>query len=271
MGKWNSDYVLTSNMRIHYTRTGGDKPPIILLHGYSDNGLCWTRTAQELEKYFDVIMPDFRNHGLSSVSPAGIVSHDMKEEIVELLTILGLEKPWILGHSMGGRIATLLAKNYPSLIKGLILEDPAFNFSESLNFREFVIYIAFSMLLNSTRKRSVDKIINLSKKSNPKWDHIDHETWALAEYQFAQLKQKPSLKGLRKDRVLYNDILPYIEVPLMLMVAENGVILKKHFDSLKKSLNKGEWILYRKTGHNIHRENFESFINTAKDFIQSQF
>jgi pimeloyl-ACP methyl ester carboxylesterase len=268
MDDWITDCVGIENMKLHFTRTGGNKPPFLLLHGYSDNGLCWTRTAKALENDFDVIMLDFRNHGLSTVSETGINSYEIMQEVAEFIKILELDKIWILGHSMGGRIASLLAKEYPSLVKGLILEDPAFNFSKKLNLREFVIYLAFSVMLNSTRKSSVNKIIGLSIKSNPKWDKVDHETWATAQYQFAKLKQKPSLKGLREDRVLYNEVLPYIKVPLLILVAENGVIPKKYFTKLKNSFQEGEWILYKNTGHNIHREEFDSFIDTVKNFVQ---
>lgn len=269
MSDWTSDYVDIEGMKLHYTRTNGNRPPFLLLHGYSDNGLCWTRTAKELKKDYDVIMPDFRNHGLSSVSETGINSYEMMKEIAELIRILDLDKPWILGHSMGGRIASLVAKEYPSLIKGLILEEPAFNFSTNLNFREFAIYLAFSIMLNSTRKKSVEEIIEISKKSNPKWDIIDYKTWSTAQYQFAKLKQKPSLKGLRKDRILYNEVLPELRIPLLILVAENGVIPRKYFESLKSSFKNGEWVLYENTGHNIHREQFDSFINTIKNFVQS--
>src|SRR5436190_23731150 len=52
--------------RIHYTRTGGQKPPVLLLHGVQANGLTWLRTAKALESTYDVVMPDFRGHGQSS-------------------------------------------------------------------------------------------------------------------------------------------------------------------------------------------------------------
>ena len=269
MSNWSSDYVETNGMKFHYTRTGGDKPSLLLLHGYADNGLCWTRVAQVLEKEFDVIMLDFRNHGLSSVSLKGIDSYEMMQETAEFIKILELDKPWILGHSMGGRVASVLAKEHPQLVKGLILVEPAFNFKPSLTFREIMIYFAFSMMLRPMRNKTKEEIIERSKKSNTGWDIIDQRSWANAQYQFAHLKQKPSLRQLRTDRVLYSDIMPSIKIPILLMVAENGVIPKKYFQSLKDSFQDGEWVLYQRTGHNIHREQFDSFINTVRNFIQS--
>ena len=58
-------YVMANGIRIHYWRTGGDKPVLLVAHGSSDDGLCWTNLAKELEADYDIIMPDARGHGLS--------------------------------------------------------------------------------------------------------------------------------------------------------------------------------------------------------------
>src|SRR5262249_12483923 len=51
---------------IHYLRTGGSGPPLILLHGLIGNRACWSPVARCLEADFDVVMPDARRHGKSS-------------------------------------------------------------------------------------------------------------------------------------------------------------------------------------------------------------
>lgn len=60
MGEWLSGDVIANGIRIHYYRTGGDKPPLVLSHGATDNGLCWVRLTRALESEYDVIMPDAR-------------------------------------------------------------------------------------------------------------------------------------------------------------------------------------------------------------------
>lgn len=42
---WTDGYVLANGIRIHYWRTGGNKPPLVMAHGSSDDGLCWTNLA----------------------------------------------------------------------------------------------------------------------------------------------------------------------------------------------------------------------------------
>jgi N-formylmaleamate deformylase len=67
LSHWTQDDLLIDGVRLHYYRTGhGHKRPLVLVHGFSDNGLCWARTARDLEFEYDVIMPDMRAHGLSA-------------------------------------------------------------------------------------------------------------------------------------------------------------------------------------------------------------
>ena len=61
LAHWIQNDLLVNGVRLHYYRTGhGDKPPLVLVHGFSDNGLCWTPVARDLEAEYDVIMPDMR-------------------------------------------------------------------------------------------------------------------------------------------------------------------------------------------------------------------
>lgn len=48
MAVWQSGDIVVNGLRLHYTRTGGDKPQVVLVHGFSDDGLCWTPVAEAL-------------------------------------------------------------------------------------------------------------------------------------------------------------------------------------------------------------------------------
>src|SRR5207244_10628335 len=99
MPEWSSDDVDVNGVRIHYYRTGGDKPPAVLSHGATDNGLCWTRLARALEPDYDVIMPDARGHGLSDAPESGYTSADRAADLAALIEALRLLKPTVGGHS----------------------------------------------------------------------------------------------------------------------------------------------------------------------------
>jgi pimeloyl-ACP methyl ester carboxylesterase len=117
---------MVNGARLHYYRTGhGEKRPIVLVHGFSDNGLCWTPVARALESEYDVIMPDMRSHGLSDrFQPSEKM--DMAADVAELIRGLGLGRPIVAGHSMGGSVSYQLTVRYPELVSALILEDAPF-------------------------------------------------------------------------------------------------------------------------------------------------
>jgi pimeloyl-ACP methyl ester carboxylesterase len=121
---WTEHDIVVDGVRLHTYRLGdGDKPPLVLVHGFSDNGLCWLATARDLRARYDVVMPDARAHGLSArVQPGKGI--DMTADLAGIIRGLGLKRPIVAGHSMGALIAAQLGARYPDLPRALILEDP---------------------------------------------------------------------------------------------------------------------------------------------------
>src|SRR5690349_11761221 len=126
MSEWTSGDVVANGIRIHYYRTGGTKPPLILSHGATDDGLCWTPVTRALEDRYDVIMPDARGHGLSDAPDDGYTSAERAKDLAGLIEALGLERAIVGGHSMGAGTTFRLTVDRPDLVRAAILEDPGF-------------------------------------------------------------------------------------------------------------------------------------------------
>ena len=126
MTTWASGICRANGVEIHYLRTGGAKPPLVLLHGLTGDGACWTPLARALEGDYDVVMPDARGHGRSSTPPRGYTYDDLATDVVELTRTLGLSAPLLLGHSMGGMTAAVAARRRASGVRGVVLLDPTF-------------------------------------------------------------------------------------------------------------------------------------------------
>ncbi|HTL38287.1 MAG TPA: alpha/beta hydrolase [Kofleriaceae bacterium] len=116
----------TNGVRIHYLRTGGAKPPVVLLHGLMGSGACWTLLARALEGEFDVIMPDARGHGGSSKPRSGYRYDDHASDVIGLVRALDLSRPVLVGHSMGGMTAAVATTRAADIVRGLVLVDPTF-------------------------------------------------------------------------------------------------------------------------------------------------
>lgn len=126
MAEWITETCKANGINIHYLRTGGNKPPVVLLHGLMTSGACWTPLARVLEEDYDVIMPDARGHGNSSAPDHGYQYDDLAADVIGLIDTLNLPSPVILGHSMGGMTAAVVASRNPKQLKGLVLADPTF-------------------------------------------------------------------------------------------------------------------------------------------------
>ncbi|MFD1122711.1 alpha/beta fold hydrolase [Methylophilus flavus] len=123
---WANGVCRANDININYLRTGGNKPPLIALHGLAGSGACWSQMARALEKDYDVIMPDARGHGLSSAPSHGYTYQDHANDVIELIRTLGIKSPYLLGHSMGGMTAAMVASRLGFAISGLVLADPTF-------------------------------------------------------------------------------------------------------------------------------------------------
>lgn len=126
MMSWTTGVVETNGIDIHYLRTGGPKPPLVLLHGLSGGGACWTPLARALESEYDVVMPDARGHGKSSAPLHGYAYADHASDVVGLIQKLGLSSPILLGHSMGGMTAAMVASQLGQDVCAVVLADPTF-------------------------------------------------------------------------------------------------------------------------------------------------
>jgi pimeloyl-ACP methyl ester carboxylesterase len=126
MATWITGICDSNGIGIHYTRTGGARNPVVLLHGLTGSGACWTPVGRALEDEFDVVMPDARGHGGSSAPQRGYRYDDHAGDVVGLIRGLELSRPVLLGHSMGGMTAAVVASRGADVIRGLILVDPTF-------------------------------------------------------------------------------------------------------------------------------------------------
>ncbi len=126
MTTWPSAICDTNGIRVHYLRTGGNKPPVVLLHGLMGSGAGWTPLARALEGDFDVVMPDARGHGGSSGPERGYRYDDHASDVAGLVRGLQLARPVLVGHSMGGMTAAVVASRGAGLVRAVVLVDPTF-------------------------------------------------------------------------------------------------------------------------------------------------
>jgi pimeloyl-ACP methyl ester carboxylesterase len=108
----------------HRDLGGAGKPPLVLLHGMLGSSRNWQTAGTDLAAHFHVLALDLRNHGRSP--HADTMSYaDMMADVLAWLDEHALQRVTLLGHSMGGKVAMLLACRHPERVERLLLVDIA--------------------------------------------------------------------------------------------------------------------------------------------------
>lgn len=119
----------TPSVNLFYTLHGApSNPPILLIHGWTCDSTDWSFTIPSLLETHYTITLDLRGHGHSSASASSSFTiTDFSSDAVALLQHLNLTKDvLVMGHSMGGIVASCLTGLYPDFFKGLIVIDPPY-------------------------------------------------------------------------------------------------------------------------------------------------
>ncbi len=109
---------------LHLLDWGGEGVPLLLLHGFGNESHIWDDFAPAVAPHYHTLAMDHRGHGDSDWDPKARYAHEHMVADVEAVTAaLGIDRLVVIGHSLGGRIATLFADRNPERMAGLVLVD----------------------------------------------------------------------------------------------------------------------------------------------------
>ncbi|MBN9218438.1 MAG: alpha/beta hydrolase [Mesorhizobium sp.] len=112
-------FVDVGGLEIAYVEIAGAEPALLLVHGFTDTSRSFSLLAPHLTGR-RLIMPDLRGHGASYDGGRYAVA-DFADDIAGLIHRLRLDRPILVGHSLGGMVAISLAARRPDLIGGLVV------------------------------------------------------------------------------------------------------------------------------------------------------
>ncbi len=112
------------NMILFHRDLGGSGPPLVLLHGMLGSSRNWQTAGTDLAAHFHVLALDLRNHGKSPHADT-MEYAEMMADVLGWLDAQGLERVTLVGHSMGGKVAMLLACCHPERVEKLVVVDIA--------------------------------------------------------------------------------------------------------------------------------------------------
>jgi len=114
--------IIYKGARIHYEIHGeGNKVPLVLLHGFLEDSEIWNPILRDLQTERQIICIDLPGHGKSDGIADVHTMQLMADVVLQVLRILGIQEISIAGHSMGGYVSLELLKNFPMILKSILL------------------------------------------------------------------------------------------------------------------------------------------------------
>jgi len=262
MTTWTTAVCAANGIDIHYLRTGGTKPPVVLLHGLTGSGACWSPLARALEAEFDVVMPDARGHGSSSTPLGGYRYEDHAHDVVGLIQGLGLAAPVLLGHSMGGMTAAVVASQIGTAIRGVILADPTFLSPQ----RQREVY-ASEAVEQHRRLLSMERadVLAQARARHP------HRTPEMVEL-VTEARMKTPLgpfEVLTPPAPEYQRLVSAIRAPILLVLGEHGVVSLETARELQQLNPRLRVEQIPDAGHGLPYDQPERFEAVVRAFLQS--
>ena len=263
---------------------------IVLLHGKNFNGAYWEQTARALtQSGFRVIIPDQIGFGKSSKPDHFQYSfHQLAANTKQILDNLKISKAIILGHSMGGMVATRFALMYPEIVEKLILENPI----GLEDYKLKVPYQSVDKWYQSELKSNFESIkkYQLTSYYDGKWKD-QYTRWVNLSAGWTLNKDYPKVawnNALTYDLIMTQPVvyeLQNIKAPTLLIVGQRDrSAVGKNYASQEDQKTLGNYPELGKKTHNLiksselveldnighlpHIEDFERFIKPLLNFIK---
>lgn len=305
---WSEGYAYANGVRLHYYRAvpAPVKPVIVMVHGVTDNGLCWTTLTWKLQDKYDVYMLDARAHGLSDPFMPGDDRDTMVKDVVEFVGLMKLEKPILMGHSMGGGIVMRVGAEYPDLAKAIVMLDPiglpragagerhagvpggrsggattapargagpgAAAHGDppptTASDRLSVNMFGSPQRLVAQNNYSFDELVATGRRQFPKWDIVDIQYWALSKKQYHGAYSDEARQAM-SGPMATGDALAKIPVPALILKADASPEARVADQEMAKVMQKGKLVHIDGGGHNLHHDELKRTVEVLTEFLSA--
>lgn len=271
MVAWQEGDLGIDGRKVHYYRAGArGKPPVVLLHGFSNNGLTWTPLARDLERDYDLVAFDAPGHGRSSHPGPDATPEQARDDVIAAIGMLQLDRPALVGHSMGAGTATAVAAALGDRIRCAVLEDPGWRDVDappplpgaagSPEWRE---------LMRTLPDLPPDEREALALKANPSWSEEDRALWLASRLQFDRrlLDRMPT-----RPAADWRDLARQITCPVLLVTADidrGAIVSPAGAREAAGLLRAGRVAHIPNAGHNVRRDNYPPFRDAVLPFLRA--
>jgi 2-succinyl-6-hydroxy-2,4-cyclohexadiene-1-carboxylate synthase len=262
-----------SGVNLFYRDAGSDNPPMLCLHGRWGRGETWTDLMFRYGDRYRIIAPDQRGHGLSDRPVARYASQDLAGDAYGLMQQLGLGPAIVVGHSMGGRIATHVAAMYPQMVRALALLDEGADGPPELSLLPPEDVPAVDPLTADwpTPYPSYEEAIrDLSRRFRPTGVRYFLESLVETVEGYGFLFSPYSISAIAEYHQQWFDILPKIQCPVLLARAtESWCLSKEVAERMRSMIHDCTHFEVSNSDHMVYADNADEFYPQFEQFLAS--
>lgn len=260
-------------MKLYYREVGDSAaPPMIILHGIfgsSDNWLTISKTIAA--QGYRVILPDQRNHGQSPRSDEFSYT-DMAADLHELITELGLDRPILIGHSMGGKTMMQYTMTYPGTFARLVVVDIAPKFYP-VHHAEILRGLAAIDLTGITTRNEADAVLSQYEPSPTVRQFLLKNLYRAEVAGVAQFAWRLNLPVISREIHGVGDELthphPITEPTLFIRGSESPYILDADWPAILRLFPNAQLVTIQGAGHWVQAEKPAEFVAALMAFLNT--
>jgi 3-oxoadipate enol-lactonase len=209
------------------------RPVLILLHGNGRNAQFWYQWVPYLSRDFRIVRPDMRGLGKSIFADGSAVDLSVEsliEDLLEIISALGVDKVHFCGESMGGILGLLLAAQHPSLIKTLTLVSTPVFIEEEMKER---YALGYASRIEAMEKLGIRKWVSETTKITrlPADQNPGLYEWYVDEFSKGDPDLQVRMSGI-VNQANVTDILKDVKVPVLGLYPGEGQITSKSQERL---------------------------------------
>jgi pimeloyl-ACP methyl ester carboxylesterase len=260
----NREFIVPGDVPIQVTIHPGSGPAVVLIHGITSSGAIWEPILADLGERFAPVAIDLRGHGDSGKPDSGYLYDDYIGDLDRVLEHLGLARPLIVGHSLGGLITLWWAARHPERSPALVIEDSPLHSGE--DFRP-----AFD---NWIRLNGMDlpELRQHYASENPSWKPAAVERRARQMHATA----RQVLTELKADSMTNHDVdrlaeIEHVASPVLLIhgdVETGGMVGQAQAADFGRRLPNATVARIPGASHNLHLSRGREFLAHAMPFLE---
>lgn len=260
------NFIQVDGHKIRYLESGHSKGTLVLVHGLGASAERWDKVIPTFSEKYHVVVPDLIGFGYSDKPLADYTPEFFSEFLEKFFYASGIEKPYIIGSSLGGQITAEYASANPENLKKLVLVSPAGVMKQSTPALD--AYIMAALYPNEQSAKNAFEMMEGSGKEVD--EKIVQNFIDRMHLPNAKLAFMSTVLGLKNAEIITKK-LQFIEIPtLIIWGSDDPVIPIEHSKEFVSAIKDCRFYKMDGCGHTPYVQDPSTFVSAVMNFLQSK-